>query len=250
MVLGIKIQYDGRNYFGWQRQTNAVTIQEKLEDAVSETLGYKVSIIGAGRTDSGVSARGQTASIKLSAPINIHIDNISRAINSRLPDDIFVTEAKLFEFDFHARFDALFREYSYTIILNRDVLKRHFSYWVKYNINLDILYDCAKFFHQDTDFTTFSKLNPDNNNPVCNIVMSRWEFIDDNTYIYRIKANHFLYGMVRSLVGTMIDAARGKRNIDEIHESLIAKDRNRNSPLAPPNGLCLEKIYYPDEFNF
>jgi len=250
MVLGLKIQYDGTNYSGWQIQNNAISIQQRLELAVSTVIGNKVKAIGAGRTDTGVHARAQVASFNLENPIRIPPNKLSLAINSKLPYDIRIVETKMFDRDFHARFDAIAREYSYSINTKENVFNNRFSTFIKYKLDLDLLWDSAKIFRNTQDFTTFSKLNPDSNNPVCHVMTSRWDIIDSNTFVYSIKSNHFLYGMVRSILGAMIDVARGKRTLPEIEQSLTKKDRSLNSPLISAKGLILEKISYPENFDF
>lgn len=249
MDIALKIQYDGTNYSGWQVQPNAITVQELVDKALSKIFGKELTSMGSGRTDSGVHARGQVCSIKFDGEPNISTEKLIKALNNKLPYDIRITKAQYFE-KFHARFDAKFREYSYTIITKEDVFNDRFAAFVKYPINLDLLWDAAILFRQKIDFTTFSKFNSDKINPVCNVIQSRWEILEGHRFRYHIKSNHFLYGMVRSIVGTMIDIARGKRSLAEVELSLSLKDRKLNSPLISPKGLILEKIYYDEQIDF
>jgi len=249
MDIALKIQYDGTNYSGWQVQPNSVTVQEFIDKSLFKIFGKELTSMGSGRTDAGVHARGQVCSIKFDGEPNIAPKKLVKALNNKMPYDIRVIEAKYFE-KFHARFDASFREYSFTIINKEDVFNDRFSAYIKYDINLDLLWDAALFFKQKTDFTTFSKHNPNKINPVCDVVVSRWEILEGHRFRYHIKSNHFLYGMVRSIVGTMIDIARGRRSLAEVELSLSLKDRHLNSPLISPKGLILEKIYYPEHIDF
>lgn len=248
MDIALKVQYDGTNYSGWQVQPNSITVQELIDKSLSRVLGAELTSIGSGRTDSGVHARGQVCSIKYEGEPIISPEKLVKALNNKLPYDIRVIEAKYFN-KFHARYDAIMREYSYTIIIKEDVFSDRFAAFIKYPLNLDLLWDSAILFRQNTDFTTFSKLNTSIVNPICNVAISRWEIIENHKLIYHIRANHFLYGMARSLVGTMIDVARGKRSLAEVEFSLSLKDRKLNSPLISPKGLILEKIYYPEDLN-
>lgn len=249
MVLALKLEYDGTRFSGWQRQPNALTVQELIDNALQSILGIEITSNGAGRTDKGVHARNQYCSIELLETPQIPLSQLIKALNMNLPKDIRILNAALFE-NFHARYDALFREYSYTITLKENVFNNRFATFIKYHINLDLLFESALLFRRKDDFSTYSKLNITKINPVCNVVISRWRLLDNFTLQYHIKANHFLYGMVRSLVGAMIDCARGKRSIEDLEKSLIAKNRNLNSPLIDSKGLILEKIYYPEQIEF
>lgn len=244
MYLILKIEYDGTNYSGWQRQNNAATIQGEIEKAFREITGLDTVFMGAGRTDAGVHAREQIAHTQLSGELNITQEQLPFAINSRLNYDIRVKSAILRDEKFHARFDAIAREYIYTIVTDYSVFTRHFCTHVRYPLDIEKLCESAGIFLRKTDFTTFSKINSDIINNICDVSISRWIQVSDTMFSYRIKSNHFLYGMVRALVGTMLDISRGKRTVEEAINALEAKNRALQSPLAPPNGLVLEKIYY------
>lgn len=249
MDIALKIQYDGTNYSGWQVQPNSITVQELVDKALCKVFNIKLTSMGSGRTDAGVHARAQVCSVKFDGTPNIEPAKLIKALNNKLPFDIRIVKANYFQ-NFHARFDALYREYSYTIIIKEDVFNDRFATFIKYPINLDLLWDAALIFKQKVDFTTFSKLNPDKINPICDVVTSRWEILEGHRFRYHIRANHFLYGMVRSLVGTMIDIARGRRSLSEVELALSLKDRKLNSPLISPKGLILEKICYPEDIDF
>ncbi len=229
-----------------QNQKSAPSVQEKLEAAFHDTVGYRCHVIAAGRTDAGVHARGMVVHARVRDDWSIEERSIRKAINNRLPRDIRVNGAQLREDDlFHARFDASAREYSYSILTTEQPLLRLYSWQLRYSIQPELLSSCAELFLGVHNFTTFSKHNADVHSYFCTIERCEWERINDTQFVFHIKANRFVYGMVRSLVGAMIDVARSKRSIEDVREALDACDRRRSSPLAPANGLVFEKAYYP-----
>lgn len=248
-TLILKIEYDGTAYCGWQIQKHAKSIQGTLESALTALTKHRYHIIAAGRTDSGVHAKGQVASIAIEDDFPLPYDKITKAINSRLPVDIKVQSASVYDGKFSARFDAVDREYEYYLSTNYHLFERYFVSLIRFPLNIDKLFESAAFFVKDIDYTTYSKYNPDNKNPKCNVSICSWEELAPEKYKLTIKSNHFLYGMVRSIVGAMIDYARGRREKQYILSALLAKDRLLNSPLAPPQGLYLSKVYYPEKFD-
>lgn len=246
LVLGI--QYDGTLYAGWQKQPNALAVQEVIENAILELTGINFSVIAAGRTDAGVHARNMITHTCMKSEITIPQDKIAIAINSLLPNDIRINFVRIIDGKFHARFDALKREYTYNLLTEYNVFQSRYAYFYKFPIDKEILFESGKIFVRKADFTTFSKHNPDLNNPICDVDICEWSAISNVHFQLRIRSNHFLYGMVRSLVGAMLDAARGKRAITELVEALLKCDRHLSSPLAPAQGLFFEKAYYPELF--
>lgn len=236
MDILIKLAYNGSGYAGWQNQKNALSVQETLENALRKLYGVQVATTGAGRTDSGVHALAMPVSMFLPSN-NIPFDKLPKAINSLLPYDIRVLSVVEVEKGFNARFDAKRRSYLYKLTTKRDVFGIDTKGYTFYDIDFDGLVRASKIFLGSYDFTTFSKNNPDTKNTLCNIEISSLEKISDNEYHYRVKADRFIYGMVRSLVGAMIDVGRGHRSETELKKALLAKDRKLNSPLAPASGL-------------
>ena len=249
-TLILQIEYDGTNYAGWQIQPNDTTIQGLIENALISIYGFDIGVIAAGRTDAGVHARGQVAHTKLLEDFPVPQEKIPVALNSKLPNDIRIKKAILLPNNFHARYDAAAREYSYTIITKESVFNNRFTTYFKYQFDSNILIKSAEIFLGKHDFTTFSKLNEDTKNYVCNVETCFWQKTDENKWKLTIKADHFVYGMVRAIVGALLDCARGKRTLNDIKSALKKCDRNLASPLAPPQGLILEKVYYPEKFNF
>lgn len=247
-TLILRIEYDGTNYSGWQRQKNAETVQGCLERGLERLVGEKYSIVAAGRTDAGVHARGQIVHAPLSRDFPVAKEKIVRALNSNLPRDIRATGAAVVDEKFHSRFDAMAREYSYTLLIRDSVFRNRFAAYFKYPMDPDKLNETASIFLGKHDFTTFSKFNADAKHYVCDVSVCGWEIVDEGCRRLTIKSDRFVYGMVRSLVGAMLDVARGKRSNEEIAAALDARDRNLSSQLAEPQGLILEKIYYPKNY--
>ncbi len=246
----LRVAFDGTNYSGMQNQRSAPSVQQELERAMRETIGYHCHVIAAGRTDAGVHARGMVVHARVRDDWGIEEHKIKVAINSRLPKDIRVTGAQLRGDDlFHARFDATGRAYSYTLQTREDPLHRLYAWQTRYVIDEEVLTNSASIFLGVHNFTTFSKNNEEIHSYICTVETCKWEKIHGHEFRLHIKANRFVYGMVRSLVGAMVDAARGKRSIDDLRTSLAACDRRFVSPLAPAEGLVFEAATYPDELH-
>lgn len=244
--LALLVEYDGTHYSGWQRQVNALSIQEVLERAVQAAVGEHCSVIGAGRTDAGVHGGGQVAHCRIPDHFAIPQQKIAVALNTRLPRDIRIIAAVLTDKPFHARFDASAREYSYAISQSQSVFYRHYTWQPRFSLNVGLLHKAAEVFLGSHDFTTFSKLNTDTKSYNCTVEVSSWRRVAREHLIYTVRGDRFVYGMVRSLVGTMVEVAQGKRTLEEVQESLGRTDRSLNSPLAPAKGLVLRRVYYPD----
>jgi tRNA pseudouridine38-40 synthase len=211
-TLVLVIEYDGTDFSGWQIQPNARTVQESIEQALIKLTGQNLRIIGAGRTDAGVHARGQVAHSIINEEFTIPIHKIAIAINSVLPKDIRIAKANLLNKKFHARFDAIAREYSYTLSTKESVFTRHFSTYFKYPIDFQKLSEVCEVFIGKYDYTTFSKFNSSTHSYICNVEKCYWEELDKSRYRLHIKADRFVYGMVRALTGTMLEFACSRIN--------------------------------------
>ncbi len=246
----LRIAFDGTNYSGMQNQKSAPSVQEEVEKAVEEAVGYHCHVIAAGRTDAGVHARGMVAHARVRDDWSIPEDKICKALNSRLPRDIRVNGAQLRADDlFHARFDAIAREYSYTLSRREDPLARLTTWQTRYRFDEKLLHSASAVFLGVHNFTSFSKLNEDVKSYICTVDLCEWSELGSDSFRLKIRANRFVYGMVRSLVGAMMDAARGRRSIEDLESSLAAVDRSLASPIAPACGLVFEQAYYPDELS-
>lgn len=248
-TIALLVEYNGKKYAGWQRQKNDKTVQEELEKVLSRILETKMNVIGAGRTDSGVHARGQVAHSCLFKETRLTEHKIYKGMNSYLPYDICVNDVRILDYDFHSTRDAIAREYSYSMHTKSSIFLNEFSAFYKYPINLSILNESAEIFKGEHDFTTYSKNNRAIENYVCNILECNWTLINEYRATLKIRANRFVYGMVRALVGVMLDYGRKKKSLDEIISALNSKDRSYASPLAPSQGLILEKVTYPEILN-
>jgi len=237
----IIIQYDGTNYFGWQMQSHERTIQSEIESALAPLNdNNRVKIIGAGRTDTGVHAFGQVAHFDLDTKLKTV--QLKNALNARLPNDIRVIDITETFNEFHARFSAKRRYYRYQCYLDDNLLFKNQSWFVG-EIDKTILDVFAKKFIGSHDFLSFSKLNKQLKNTVCNIYESEW-FKSENMLIFSVCGNRFLHHMVRYLVGTMLAGAQGKISLDYFENLLINPQKNVKIFKAPPEGLIMVGIDY------
>lgn len=249
-TLVLKVAYDGTEFVGMQRQPNGRTVEEVLSTAIEQTYQEPARVVPAGRTDAGVHAQGMVVHVRLSAADRIPIERIARAINARLPADVRVIGVHLRDdTTFHARYDAIRRRYSYTIARCDNPLRRRFEWYVRAPIREELLHECAQLFLGTHDFTTFSKLNASQRSYICTVEQCQWQACGSGRFRLEIAANRFVYGMVRSLVGAMVDCARGKRSLNELAEAFAMRDRRIASALAPPHGLVFESVEYPHHLN-
>jgi tRNA pseudouridine38-40 synthase len=239
----LTIQYDGTNYSGWQFQQNAVTVQQKIIEAISVLLKENVNLIGSGRTDAGVHALGQVANFQTEK--ELELNKFQYSLNSILPIDISVCKISEEEESFHARFDAKSRSYIYLFTHLKSPFYDKYSY--RYppinRINIDSLNKISKSFIGKHDFTSFSKKNTEIDNKFCEVSEIHWRREKELTIFY-ITANRFLHGMVRTIVGTLLYAA--EKNLDEtyISELFIQKNRTEAEESVPAKGLFLFIVRY------
>lgn len=244
-ALALLIEYDGTSYAGWQYQANGRSVQETIEQAITETYGVTCAVVGSGRTDAGVHARGQVAHLHITDGHDVPIAKVPIALNVRLPRDIRIRDARDVDTDFHARFGATAREYVYTIAREESVFHRHFAWRPELPYDAGLLGNAARTFVGKYDFTTYSKLNANTKSYVCDVSTCRVEPESDRLVI-RIRADRFVYGMCRSIVGAMMEAARGKIDPSDLSDRLAACDRRLQSPIAPAHGLILNRVSYPN----
>jgi tRNA pseudouridine38-40 synthase len=241
MRFCLLIEYDGSTYNGWQIQNGQKTVQGEIEQALKQVYSEHIGIIGAGRTDSGVHARGQIAHFDLEYQVDT--GKLRQSLNGILNSDIRIKDIALVESSFHARYSAILREYHYCIALQPTAILRNYSWYIAYNLDLDRMNKAAKFIAGRNDFTSFCRVNSDVNNHYCHIKNAQWLKTDDHI-IFMIQADRFLHGMVRALVGTLVDVGRGRLKLTDIIEILRAKNRSAASQSAPAKGLILEKVFY------
>lgn len=243
--LALCVEYDGSSYAGWQRQNNALTIQQCIEDALTVCYGLPISIVGSGRTDAGVHARGQIAHAALpDTASNIPVEKIPIALNTRLPTDIRIRAAEVVSEDFHARYGAIQREYVYRMSTQNSVFTRRYVWTPDLSFDEERLREALACIPGTHDFTGLSKHNPDTPSYICTVSHCALEHVDAELRI-RIRANRFVYGMCRAIVGAAYTVARGKSSIEELQHALASGQRGSQTPLAPAHGLCLNRITYP-----
>ena len=242
--IALEVAYDGTSFLGWQRQARGRTVQGELERMLGQLSGdVPVTLTGAGRTDTGVHAAGQIA----------HADVTSRFDDARLahalarmsPDDIAIRRLVTVSPRFHSRYDAISREYCYTIIERPDPFRSRYAWRVDWQLDDRLLDASAALLLGRHDFTALSKNNPDTENPVCTVDRSIWRRQSDRLE-FRVRSDRFLYGMVRLLVGIQIDIARGRRQPEEIVMLIKSAAREGRSQAAPAHGLSLVEVRYPE----
>lgn len=242
------IEYSGTKYTGWQKQSNTISIQERLENAISYIANEKIQITCAGRTDTGVHAIEQV----------IHFDTYvyrtykewTLGINTKLPEDIVVIWIKKVSSLFNARFSALARCYRYIIyndIFRSAILKNKVFYFSKF-LNVKKMYRASQFLIGEHDFSSFRSIYCQSNTPWRNMMYIN-VFRKNNYVILDLKANSFVHKMVRNIVGSLIEIGRSKKNETWILNVLNYKKRQLAGFTANPEGLYLYKIYYPNTFN-
>ncbi len=242
--IRLLLEYDGTGYHGWQRQLDAVTIQGVLEAAVARLTQAPAAIIGSGRTDAGVHARGQVANFRTASAIPLKA--FHQGLNSLLPKDITVLEATEAEPLFHARKSARAKTYEYRILNrpNRSPLARHYAWWLAPPLDLAAMAGAAAGLMGEHDFTAFRASGSDNKNPVRRVLAATWREEPGGWLSFTITATGFLRGMVRSLVGTMVEAGQGKAPPARLAELLANGARHLAGPTAPPQGLYLVEVFY------
>lgn len=240
----LTIEYNGKNYKGWQKQPTEITVQDVIEKAIYKITREKVNLNGSGRTDGGVHASGQVANFYTNS--NMCGSRFKYALNTVLPKDIAIVESEEVKKCFHARYDAKGKRYKYIIYNDktRSPLCDDFSYHVSYDLDINNMTENAKKLIGTYDFTSFASNKTNKENKVRTIYDIKLEQKDKKIEII-YTGNGFLYNMVRVITGTLIDIERGKIKVD-ILDVLKAKDRTKAGITAPSCGLYLEEVYYND----
>lgn len=240
----LEIAYNGKNYFGWQRQLHQISVQQVLEETLSTVLRSEIKIMGAGRTDTGVHAKQLFAHFDFD-----EIKDKNKLIfrmNSFLPKDISLSNILLVKGDAHARFDATQREYEYIISLHKNPFSQDFAFQIDNLPNVTLMNEAAELLLHHRDFQCFSRSKTDVKTYNCTIVKANWE-TKDNTLIFTIAADRFLRNMVRAIVGTLLNVGRSKTSLEEFKTILNSKRREEAGASAPAQGLYLTKVAYPNE---
>lgn len=240
----IYLAYNGKNYCGWQIQPNGMTVQQRIEEALSTILRVKTSIVGAGRTDAGVHARLMVAHFDAEEPI-VNLSLLTDKLNRLLPPDIALYKIVPVIPEAHARFDATYRTYKYYLTLEKDPFRFDQAYRYFGNLDFERMNEACKVLFEYIDFTSFSKLHTDVKTNNCRIMHAEWKREGD-LWVFTIQADRFLRNMVRAIVGTLLDVGRGKMDMAGLRRVIEAKDRCSAGISVPGYALFLVDIGYPD----
>lgn len=236
-------QYNGAAYHGWQKQENAITVQELIEDALAKYFSTPIEIVGAGRTDTGVHAKLMVAHMDIG--IEVNTSELKYRLNGILPNDIAILQIKAVKSDFHARFSALSRYYEYKVVKSKSPFEP-FAHQVFFDLDIHAMNQAAQYFIGEHDFSSFSKSHTQTHTNLCTVHFAEWKQ-EGECLIFSVKANRFLRNMVRAMVGTLLEVGMHKRKADEIPDLLAAKNRSKAGVSVPANGLALVDIEYPSE---
>lgn len=237
------ISYRGTNYNGWQIQPNGVTVQEELEKALSTILKEETAVTGSGRTDAGVHAAQQIVHFDAGS---IDPKKLTFKLNSFLGPDISIKGIRRVNDDVSARFEATSRKYNYYLHQAKNPFKTGLSYYFRPELDVDLISEGCEIIKGWQNFECFSKVHTEVNHFNCDIFQARWTQ-DDTNHLFEIAANRFLRGMVRAIVGTLIDVGLGKTSLEELGLILQSNDRSKAGRAVPPEGLYLQEVIYPKE---
>ncbi len=245
--LKLTLSYDGTAYGGWQRQVNSDSIQRQLEAALRRVTGERIRTAASGRTDAGVHAFGQVVSVALES--SMPEGDLRRALNACLPHDICVREVQSAPDGFHAIRDAVSKHYRYEIQTGplRDVLRRAYVWHVWYQLDVTAMRSAAAHLVGRHDFTSFQSTGSSRKSAVRNVLelsLHQEPHLAGERITLDIRADGFLYNMVRNIVGTLVEVGRGRRDPAWVAAALQARDRRRAGMTAPALGLCLMHVEY------
>lgn len=241
--IKLKLEYDGSNFRGWQRQKEGRTVQQTLEEAIEKITGEKIEVFGSSRTDSGVHAKEYCANFHTSS--RVPQEKFKDAINTKLPDDIVVLKSEEVDSQFHARYLSKGKTYCYKIINTpeRRTMGRDYMYHYRGNLNIDEMKKACEYFIGKHDFEGFKTQGSSVKTSIRTITDLHIETENQMINIF-ISADGFLYNMVRIIVGTLLMVGNNKIKAEEIKGIILSKDRTRAGECVPARGLCLEKVFY------
>ncbi len=243
----IELSFKGTNYHGWQIQKNAPSVQAILNSSLEIILKEKVITTGAGRTDTGVHAKYFIAHFN-SWHANLHLKKtLVNQLNKILPRDIAVTMIIKMPDNAHARFDAISRTYQYYVTCLKNPFQLDYAWYLKAKPDLSLMNKAADILLSKNDFTSFSKLHSNSKTNLCRLTKAIWEERND-LMVFTIQADRFLRNMVRAIVGTLVDAGRGKTSLEKYHAIIESKNRSNAGQSVPAHGLFLVDIEYPEHY--
>ncbi|MDD5558143.1 tRNA pseudouridine(38-40) synthase TruA [Candidatus Methylomirabilis sp.] len=237
------IEYDGTDYHGWQVQPGMTTIQGTLEEAVARIVGQRIHVMGAGRTDAGVHAFGQVASLR--APFSHPPDTLRRALTSVLPSDIVVSRVEEVDEDFHAQRCARWKRYRYTLLTRPypSAIERRYTLFVPHPIKIDAMAEAARTLIGTHDFSAFQAAHSSAESSVRTVLVA--EFRQEGDHLaFDIVADGFLRHMIRIIMGTLLDVGRGRLRPEDLKVILEGKDRSHASKTISPHALCMLEVGY------
>lgn len=241
----IELSYRGTAYHGWQAQANGISIQTTIEAALSQRFSQPMCILGSGRTDAGVHAEQQFAHFDVPEPLPLS-EALTHSLNCILPDDIAIRTIFPVRPTDHARFSATSRYYQYHITRYKNVFETGLTYHFRPVLDEALMNEACQRLLQTTDFKSFSKARADVTHFRCRLDMAHWQRTGDRL-TFHIRANRFLWGMVRTIVGTMVEIGQGRMSFDQFKAIIKAEDRTVAGRAAPANGLYLMEVGYPAE---
>lgn len=243
----LKLSYRGAPFHGWQKQPNAVSVQEEIEKALTTVLRSDISIVGAGRTDTGVNARVMYAHFDYDMPLPDK-GRLLVSLNRLVGKDIAIHDIFVVAADFHARFDATSRTYKYFVAFEKTPFLYPLSWFCPNSLDIDKMNEAASKLLGTEDFTSFAKLHSDAKTNICKVTEARWIMEGENMAVFTITADRFLRNMVRAVVGTLVEVGRGKMTLEQFEEVIRSKNRCSAGQSMPGEALFLWDVKYNFEF--
>lgn len=240
----LECSYKGTAFHGWQVQENAPSVQGHIEKALSIVLRQEMQIVGSSRTDAGVHAYQQFAHFDVTEPLS-NIEKMVHSMNGILPKDIAISHIRAVSDEFHSRFDATHRRYLYRISTQKTPFWQEFSYFYRTPVDIEQMNRAGEILKKHIDFQCFSKVHTDVATFNCQIELAHWER-QDQFLLFHIKADRFLRGMVRAIVGTMLEVGAGKLSLSGFEDIILSKSRQKAGRAVPAEGLTLVEVGYPD----
>jgi tRNA pseudouridine38-40 synthase len=238
----LEVAYNGKNYHGWQVQLNAHSVQSELNAALRKLFGLPLETIASGRTDTGVHAICQVVQLDIDKEI---CTQDMHKLNSILPFDVSILNIYEVDIKAHARFDAFSRTYEYRICRQKDPFLKDFAYYFSKKLCVSRMNEACEILKSAKDFQSFSKVRTDVNHFLCHVFQATWKE-DKDMVVFTIEANRFLRGMVRAVVGTMIEVGLERISIPEFSNIIACKNRKAAARAVPAEGLFLTAVKYPE----
>lgn len=239
----IECAYLGTQYAGWQIQPNALTVQEEIEKALTTLLKEPTSLTGSSRTDAGVHAYTQVAQFDRKNPIS-DINQLVYRLNKILSKNITIKKIYEVPEDYHCRFEATYRKYEYRILTRKSPFYQNMAYQFEMPLDLNKMNEAAQILFEYEDFECFSKLHTDVKTFNCTIMQAEWKQESSDLLVFHIKANRFLRGMVRAIVGTLLEVGLGKLSLEGFEKIITDKNRQNAGRSVPAQGLFLMEVNY------